>query len=62
MLTAASIGVQVKGWNAGILEVGCTATTTTTKGSDFALACERLTIAMLRAIEARGLNLPGKGS
>jgi MscS family membrane protein len=62
MLTATSVGVQVKGWNAGILEVECTATTTTTKGGDFAPVRERLTIALLRAIEARGLNLPGKSA
>ncbi|MBU6210033.1 MAG: mechanosensitive ion channel family protein [Planctomycetes bacterium] len=62
MLTAASVGVQVKGWNAGILEVECTATTTTTKGGDFAPVRERLTISLLRAIEAKGLNLPGKGN
>lgn len=62
MMTATSVGVQVKGWNAGILEVECTATTTTTKGGDFAPVRERLTIALLRAIEARGLNLPGKSA
>jgi len=54
--------VQVKGWNAGILEVECRATTTTTKGGDFAPVRERLTIALLRTIEARGLNLPGKSA
>lgn len=62
LLTAASVAVQVKGWNAGILEVECTATSTSTKGSEFAPARERLTVGLLRAIEARGLNLPGKSA
>lgn len=62
MLTASSIGVEVKGWSAGILEVECTATTDTTQGSDFAPVRERLTIALLREIEAKGLNLPNKVS
>lgn len=62
LLTAASVAVQVKGWNAGILEVECTATSTSIKGSEFAPARERLTVALLRAIEARGLNLPNRST
>ncbi|MBM4110565.1 MAG: mechanosensitive ion channel family protein [Phycisphaerae bacterium] len=59
MLNAATIGVHVLGWNGGILEVECTATTTTS-GSEFAPLRERLTIALLREVEAKGLSLSGK--
>ncbi len=62
LLKAESIGVQVRGYNAGVIEIELGATTTTPRPAEFAQARERLTVGLLRAIEANGIELRSAAS